>query len=68
MRDYIIVMNKESNEVCVLNKNEYGDSDNGSAQYSFIDDSDSAYKASIKAKEIRAVGVEKFLSTRKATA
>ena len=61
LREFVIVLDKGSGAVMVLNKKEYQESPKD--LYSAIDDSNSEYKAQLKAKEIKNMGVNRYIET-----
>ncbi len=67
LRDFVIALN-ENNLLVVLSKEDYDRLTAAGEKYVFVDDSDSAFKAKIKAKEIRALGTQEYLNARKETA
>ena len=61
IRDWIIVLDKSDGQIKVLNSQDYLKKD---GNYLAIDDSSSEYKAQLKVKEIKCMGISKYLEAR----
>ena len=62
LREFVIVLNRREKAIEVIKNTDYANLD--SSNYLIIDDSNSEYKAKLKAKEVKCMGVESYLKER----
>lgn len=62
LREFVIVLNRKEKTIEVIKNTDFINSDPNN--YLIIDDSNSEYKAKLKAKEVKCMGVENYLKER----